>query len=175
LVIGWPLDFFHHRRRRERRNLAGMVKDRKIMPLLQTPFDSASPMLSWDGQYLAFSANDSARYEIYVQRFQGGDSPELVGERRRVSYNGGNFPRWRRDGKELFFLSADGQIMAVAVKPGQEPEFGPPTALFRLSANRSSMGSVGGYEVSHDGQSSSRRSGKGPALRCKSSSTGRPD
>jgi Tol biopolymer transport system component/tRNA A-37 threonylcarbamoyl transferase component Bud32 len=127
------------------------ANDRKIMPLLQTPFDSASPTLSWDGQYLAFSANDSARYEIYVQRFQGGDSPKLVGERRRVSYNGGNFPRWRRDGKELFFLSADGQIMAVAVKPGHEPEFGPPTALFRLSANRSSMGSVGGYEVSHDG------------------------
>lgn len=128
------------------------VKDRKIMPLLQTPFDSAFPALCWDGEYLAFSANDTGRYEIYVQRFQGGDSPKLIGQRRRVSHNGGNFPRWRRDGKELFFLSAGGQIMAVAVKPGQEPEFGPPTALFRLPTYRSSVGTVGSYDVSHDGQ-----------------------
>jgi eukaryotic-like serine/threonine-protein kinase len=127
------------------------VKDRKIMPLLQTPFDSASPALSWDGEYLAFSANDAARYEVYVQRFQGGDSPKLVGERRRVSHNGGNLPRWRRDGKELFFLSPDGQIMAVTVKPGREAEFGPPTALFRLPTYRWSVGS-GRYDVSHDGQ-----------------------
>jgi hypothetical protein len=55
------------------------VKDRKIIPLLQTPFDSASPSLSRDGEYLAFSANDTARYEVYVQRFEGGDSPKLVG------------------------------------------------------------------------------------------------
>jgi hypothetical protein len=126
------------------------AKDRKITPLLQAPFDSTFPALSSDGEYLAFSANDTGRYEIYVQRFQGGDSPKLLGERRRVSHKGGNFPRWRRDGKELFFLSPDGQIVAAAVKPGHEPEFGPPTALFRLPANRSSLGS--GYEVSHDGQ-----------------------
>jgi hypothetical protein len=79
-------------------------------------------------------------------------SPKLVGGRRRVSRNGGNFPRWRRDGKELFFVSPDGQLMAVAVKPGHEPEFGPPTALFRLPTYRSSVGTVGYYDVSHDGQ-----------------------
>jgi Tol biopolymer transport system component len=100
------------------------VKDRKIMPLLQTPFDSAFPALSWDGQYLAFSANDTGSYEIYVQRFQGGDSPKLVGDRRRVSYKGGNFPRWRRDGKELFFLSGDGQIMAVRSNRGTSQSLG---------------------------------------------------
>ncbi|MGI8961504.1 MAG: hypothetical protein ACR2IV_17440 [Bryobacteraceae bacterium] len=127
------------------------VKDRKIMPLLQTPFDSASPILSWDREYLAFSANDTGRYEIYVQHFQGGGSPKLVGERRRVSHNGGNLPRWRRDGKELFFISPDRQIMAVAVKPGIETDFGPPTALFRLPTYLSAAG-IGGYEVSHDGQ-----------------------
>jgi eukaryotic-like serine/threonine-protein kinase len=127
------------------------VKDRKIMPLLQSPFDSAFPSLSWDREYLAYSANDTGRYEIYVQRFQGGDSPKLVGERHRISHNGGNLPRWRRDGKELFFLSADRQMMAVAVKPGIDTEFGPPTALFQLPTYPSAAG-IGGYDVSPDGQ-----------------------
>jgi Tol biopolymer transport system component len=102
------------------------VADRKVMPLLQTRFDSAYPALSPSGEYLAFSANDTGRSEIYVQRFQGGDSPKLAGERRRVSHSGGNGPRWRRDGKELFFLSPDRQIMVVAVKQGTGIEFGPP-------------------------------------------------
>jgi eukaryotic-like serine/threonine-protein kinase len=128
------------------------VKNRKVTPLLQTPFDSAFPTLSWDREYLAFSANDTGRYEIYVQRFQGGDSPKLVEERRRVSHGGGNFPRWRRDGKELFFLSPDREIMSVPVKPGPKAEFGPPTALFRLPTFRSLAPASRAYDVSPDGQ-----------------------
>src|SRR2546425_4705502 len=52
-------------------------------PLLQTQFDSSFPALSPDQAHLAFSANDTGRSEIYVQRFQGGDAPKLAGERRR--------------------------------------------------------------------------------------------
>jgi hypothetical protein len=52
----------------------------------------ATPPCPTSREYLAFSANDTGRYEIYVQRFQGDGSPKLVGERRRVSHNGGNFP-----------------------------------------------------------------------------------
>jgi eukaryotic-like serine/threonine-protein kinase len=129
------------------------VKDRKLMPLLQTPFDNAWPTLSWDREYLAFSANDTGRHEIYVQRFEGGDSPKLVGERRRVSRGGGKFPCWRRDGKELFFLSPDRQIMVVAVKPGIETGFAPPAALFRLPLTHPSLApSPRPYEVSPDGR-----------------------
>ena len=124
-----------------------------MIPLLQTSFDSSYSALSPDQGYLAFSANDTGRSEIYVQRFQGGDAPRLAGERRRVSHDGGNGARWRRDGKELFFLSADRQIMAVAVKQGTEIEFGPPTALFRLPTSYRSLAPVTpGYEVSSDGQ-----------------------
>jgi predicted Ser/Thr protein kinase len=94
------------------------VADHKVMPLLQTRFDTSFPALSPDQSYLAFSANDTGRPEIYVQRFEGGDAPKLAGERRRISHNGGNGPRWRRDGKELFFLSPDRQIMAAAVEHG---------------------------------------------------------
>jgi Tol biopolymer transport system component len=129
------------------------VADRKIVPLLKTQFDSAFPALSPNQAYLAFSANDTGRSEIYLQRFQGGDSPKLAGERLRVSHTGGIGPRWRRDGKELFFLSPDRQIMAVAVKHGTGIEFGPPAALFRLPTSYRSLTPVTvGYEVSSDGQ-----------------------
>ena len=129
------------------------VADHKVMPLLQTRFDSSFPVLSPSGEYLAFSANDTGRSEIYVQRFQGGDSPKLAGARLRVSHGGGNGPRWRRDGMELFFLSTDRQIMAVTVKPGTGIEFGIPAALFPLPTSyRSLAPATVGYEVSADGQ-----------------------
>ena len=122
------------------------------MPLLKTAFDSSYAALSPSGELLAFSANDTGRSEIYVQRFQGGDSPKLVGDRRRVSRDGGNGARWRRDGKELFFLSRNRQVMAVTA-PATGIEFGPPAALFRLPTAYHSLAPVTvGYEVSPDGQ-----------------------
>jgi Tol biopolymer transport system component/predicted Ser/Thr protein kinase len=128
------------------------VAEHKVMPLLQTRVDSSYPALSPSGELLAFSANDTGRSEIYVQRFEGGDSPKLVGPRRRVSRDGGNGARWRRDGKELFFLSPNRQIMAMAV-PQAGMEFGPPAALFRLPTSYRSLAPVTpGYEVSSDGQ-----------------------
>jgi hypothetical protein len=127
--------------------------DRKIMPLLQTRFDCVAAALSPNRQHLAFSANDTGRHEIYLQRFQEGDPPKLIGDRRRVSRNGGTFPQWRRDGKELYFVSPDRHLMAVAVKPGAEIEIGPPDTLFRLPAVNSLVNEVWpGYEVSLDGQ-----------------------
>ena len=113
--------------------------DHKIMPLLQTRFDGAFPILSPDGNYLAFSANDTGRYEIYVQRFEASDSRKLTGERRRVSLNGGNSPRWKRDGKELFFVSPDHQLMSVAVQQAASIEFGAPATLFRLPSSFRSL------------------------------------
>jgi hypothetical protein len=128
--------------------------DRKTMPLLQTRFDNVSPALSPNREYLAFCADDTGRHEIYVQRFQGGDQPKLTGERRRVSRNGGYFPRWRRDGKELFFISPDRHLMAAAVKLGTGIEIGPPAALFPVPTSFRFLASAvaPGYEVSLDGQ-----------------------
>jgi hypothetical protein len=88
-----------------------------------------------------------------VQRFQEGDPPRLIGERRRVSRNGGTFPQWRRDGKELFFQSPDRHLMAVTVKPGVEIAIGPPGVLFQLPTFSSRVNEVWpGYEPSLDGQ-----------------------
>ena len=127
------------------------ASDRKIRPLMQTP--CGLPALSPNRDYLAFSASDAGHSEIYVQHFQGGDSPKLIGDRRRVSYNGGRAPRWRRDGKELFFISPGREMMAVAVKSGTESDFGTPTALFRLPTSYRALAPVfQAYEVSPDGQ-----------------------
>jgi tRNA A-37 threonylcarbamoyl transferase component Bud32 len=129
------------------------VADRKVIPLRQTQFDSALPVLSPNREYLAFSANDAGHSEIYVQRFDASDSPKLAGNPQRISRSGGNGPRWRRDGKELFFLSPDRQIMAVSIEHGTETKFGHPAALFQLPTSYRSLTPVTvGYEVSGDGQ-----------------------
>jgi hypothetical protein len=136
------------------------VASRKLMPLLKTAFDCTFPALSPNREYLAFSANDSGRYEIYVQRFEDGDEPKLTGERRRISRDGGNVPRWRRDGKELFFLSPDRQIVAVDVT-GSGGEFGSPIALFRMPTSFGLLATAQEvYDVSADGQDFILRTGE---------------
>ena len=129
------------------------VSDRKIMPLVQSSFDSSAPALSPDGRFLAFSANETGRSEIYVQRFESGDTPKMTGERRRVSQDGGNMPRWRRDGKELFFVAPDRRIFAVSANGSKDLEFGTPSPLFRLpAASRIGATSAFSYDFSPDGQ-----------------------
>jgi eukaryotic-like serine/threonine-protein kinase len=129
------------------------ASDGRTVPLLKTAYDNAYPALSADRKYLAWSANETGRYEIYVQRFQEGDTPTLVGERYRVSRTGGNVPRWRRDGRELFFISADRKIAAAPVKEGTALEFGAPAALFAIPPSSTLLGAqTSGYDVSPDGQ-----------------------
>jgi dipeptidyl aminopeptidase/acylaminoacyl peptidase len=127
--------------------------DRKITRLVSS--DSAFPALSPNRDYLAFSSTESGRSEVYAQRFLDDAVPKLVGERLRISHEGGSVPRWRRDGKELFFLSPDPErlIMAAAVKAGKgrDIEFGPPAALFRVPSSAFATGSAV-YEVSPDGR-----------------------
>ena len=76
---------------------------------------------------MAYHSNETGRDEIYVQGY-----PELRGKR-QVSEAGGDFPRWRSDGRELYWYAADGSVMAAEVKPAQAGiESGKPEALFRV-------------------------------------------
>jgi eukaryotic-like serine/threonine-protein kinase len=70
------------------------------------------PDVSSDGRWLAYISQESGRFEVYVEPFR------RRGERVRVSTGGGAQPRWRRDGKELFYLSLEGALMAVGVRVG---------------------------------------------------------
>ena len=118
--------------------------DRKPFPFLQTSSDEGSAVFSPDGRWIAYQSDESGSAEVYVQTFpaSGGKWP--------VSTKGGRVPQWRRDGKELFYLSSDGKMMAVEVKTSGTFEPGIPRALFDLSAVRPIRRS--GYAVAADGQ-----------------------
>jgi len=98
--------------------------DRKPFPFVQGPYDVRGARFSPDGRYLAYVSNETGDYEIYVQTF-----PEHGGKW-QVSTAGGRNPEWRRDGKELYFLSGE-RLMAVDVNTtGPQFEAGTPKFLF---------------------------------------------
>ncbi len=100
-----------------------------------------------DGKWVAYSSNESGRWEIYVTSFPDGHG------KWQVSNAGGDQPRWRSDGKELFYLAADSKIMATPVTIGASFDAGTPVALFQ--ANPREMVATTEeffYDVSKDGQ-----------------------
>jgi len=79
-------------------------------PLLQEEYRETQPALSTDGKWLAYTSDESGRNEVYLRSF-----PDINREKVPVSTNGGNSPRWSRDGTELFYRSGD-SVMFVSVK-----------------------------------------------------------
>ena len=120
--------------------------DRKPVPVLQTEFNEVNGQFSPDGRWIAYQSDESRQAEVYVLGF-----PTPSGKF-QVSTNGGNRPRWRRDGKELFYLSADRKMMAVDVKATATTfEIGRPRELFQTRvASAPFVASV--YDVTADGQ-----------------------
>jgi serine/threonine protein kinase/Tol biopolymer transport system component len=115
----------------------------EIVPLIATRFDASDGNLSPDSRWIAYQSNESGRSEVYVQRFPEG------GGRLQVSVNGGLQPRWRGDGKELFYVEGE-TLMVVSVNQGAELSFGKPVALFEQPGITSSPGQQ--YDVAPDGQ-----------------------
>ncbi len=113
-------------------------------PFLQTEANESGAVLSPDGQSIAYSSDESGRYEIYVQSFPGG------GGKRQISNAGGLGPHWRDDGRELYYHAPDGKLMAVAVKGGLDFEAGSGVALFEFRAAGTAIAPF--YSVSKDGQ-----------------------
>jgi serine/threonine protein kinase len=106
-----------------------------------------SSRFSPDGKWVAYSSNESGRWEIYVTSF-----PEAHGKW-QVSNTGGDQPRWRGDGKELFYLSTDSKVMAVPVKTGSNFDAGTPAALFQANPREMfATSELFSYDVSNDGQ-----------------------
>jgi Tol biopolymer transport system component len=133
--------------------LLDMIRGRKPVPLLNTKFHEANPAFSPDGKWLAFTSDESGRPELYVQAFISGDAPRTIGQRHSVSRAGAQAVRWRRDGKELFYLDFDGRVQAVSVRLSPTPKFGPATPLFTISTEaRAAIHSVLGFDVSLDGK-----------------------
>jgi Tol biopolymer transport system component len=127
--------------------------NKKPIPLLHTRFHESNPAFSPDGKWLAFTTDESGRPEVYIQAFQESDSPSVIGPRYLVSTDGAQAVRWRRNGRELFYLDFAGRIQAVPINLSAHPDFGPSKILFSITTEaRASIHSVLGFDVSSDGQ-----------------------
>jgi Tol biopolymer transport system component len=122
--------------------LLPMTGDRKPLPFLSTRFQEYLGLFSPDGRWVMYQSNESGRYEIYVTSF-----PDPA-NKWRISLDGGTFPRWRADGREVFFLGSDNRLMAAEVDGnGASFTVGPVRALFETHARANWP-----YVVTPDGQ-----------------------
>jgi Tol biopolymer transport system component len=121
--------------------------DPKPVPVATTASEEMQGQLSPDGHWVAYRTNESGRPEIVVQAF-----PNPTGKW-QVSANGGGQPRWRADGRELYFIAPDGNMMAAPITVvGETLTAGTPTALFQtyLSATSNLVRAI--YAVARDGR-----------------------
>jgi eukaryotic-like serine/threonine-protein kinase len=121
-----------------------LTGDRKPFPFLQTQFSESEGRISPDSRWVAYVSNESSRNEIYVASFPG------PGGKWQISSGGGNYPRWRRDGSEIFYLAPDNKLMAASVNSkGASFEV---SAVKPLFATRIAFRGSYKYDVSPDGQ-----------------------
>ena len=123
--------------------LLPMTGDRTPKPLVQTPAHEEQARFSPDGRWFAYTSDESGTLQVYVQPFPP------TGAKWQVSTGGGSQPGWRRDGKELFYLSAERKLTAVAVNTTAAFQASPPNELFRISTRGFGRNE---YSVSGDGQ-----------------------
>lgn len=124
--------------------LVPMSGQRKPISFLRTRFNESDARFSSDGKWVAYTSDESGKSEIYVRSIA---SPS---EKWQVSNAGGVNPTWNRDGKELFYISTDSQLMSVAVKTGNTFEAGTPAPLFHVAAHAKQY-EVAQYDVAPDG------------------------
>jgi Tol biopolymer transport system component len=131
--------------------------DRKPIPVIKTPFNETQGKLSRDGHWLAYVSDETGQNEVYVQRLP------LPSERWKVSSDGGNQPRWRRDGKELFFVSSKMRMMSAPINTAGTYQGIVPNSLFAMPASpiRPVVGTYR-YDVAADGQRFLVRATVGP-------------
>lgn len=113
--------------------------DPKPIEWHRTEFNETSPRFSPDGRWIAYESDESGEAEVYAALTEG------AGEKRRISPAGGKRPRWRRDGKELYYIAPGGVLMALPVALGPPLDVGTPVPLFRGDPE------IENYDVTPDG------------------------
>ncbi len=109
--------------------------------ITRTPFEEGSGRFSPDGRWVAYQSTETGRNEIWIQPFPG-PGPKL-----QISVDGGALPRWRRDGRELFYAGADGYLKTISLEVnGASLTASPARPLFQIPAI------FGAYEPSADGR-----------------------
>jgi hypothetical protein len=120
------------------------TRERKPVLLYKSEFFKNAARVSSDGRWVAYQSLETGRWEVYIGAF-----PSFT-EKRPVSNGGGRQPLWRKNGKELLYLSPDGKMMSVAVKGGIRLETGVPQVLFQSPVRTDNHGQQ--YSVAGDGK-----------------------
>jgi len=124
-----------------------MSGDRKPFPIAQGPGIQEAPNFSFNGKWLAYDSEESGKFQVYVISFPSADRI------RQISNNGGVEPRWRQDGKELYYLALDGKMMAAGISAGSEITSEVPRVLFDTGFGVKPAGSGSRlYAVTPDGE-----------------------
>ena len=119
---------------------------KKAFPFSAENANEHGGKLSPDSRWLAYVSDESKQTEIYVQSFP---SP---GGKWQISQGGGDLPAWGRDGKELFYIAADGKMMAVQVNSSTQFEAGVPKPLFEARMPANGYEARIGFDVAKDGR-----------------------
>jgi Tol biopolymer transport system component len=104
--------------------LLSLSGSRGRAPLLRTSFPTSQGRYSPDSRWLAFVSEETGRQEVYVVPATG------QGTVRRISATGGSLPRWKRDGKELFYLADNGDLISVGTQLSDDLRIGSASVLF---------------------------------------------
>jgi hypothetical protein len=119
-----------------------------VTPLVRTPAAENNGVVSPDGRWLAYEANDSGIFEIYVRPY-----PDVASGRWQVSTAGGTRPLWSRDGRELFYVSPANGLMRVGVDRGASFAAAKPAMLLKDgSVFTAALFPFLSYDVSLDGE-----------------------
>jgi eukaryotic-like serine/threonine-protein kinase len=116
--------------------------DRTPYPYLASMFSEVDARFSPDGKWVAYTSDESGRDEVYIRSFPA------ARDKTQVSTVGGTSPQWAPGGRELFFLSIDGRLMAGKVQLGPSLQVGMATPLFDARVGSG----TNRYAVSHNGE-----------------------
>ncbi len=136
-----------------------MQGERKPWVFLKTRFDEPQGQFSPDGRWVAYQSNESGQYEIYIRPFAApaasGAATNAAAGQWQVSTAGGIYPRWRSDGRELYYIGTNGEMMAAPIAATATTVApGAPVALFprRIFGGGVDRGQGGQYRVTRDGR-----------------------
>ena len=121
-----------------------LEEPREPFRVIQSPFNLDEVEFSPDSEWLAYNSDDSGSHQVYVISFPAAD------QRRQISTEGGAAPRWRSDGRELYYLALDGKMMAVDIELGESIGSGIPRVLFETGLT--TLYNLDQYDVTPDGE-----------------------